>query len=132
MNFFIALFMVVLVFGGCTSASKHRSAVQDESADRLTVGTVQREIHIGMSFFDPDGKQTDSGSSSEQIIKNRDGSFTLLFIHHNKGNYDDSTFNMHRGLTEIKYNTGEKSFNGFYFNDPHRKTHGELKFRKIS
>jgi len=34
------------------SASQHRSAVQDESTDRLTVGTVQREIRVGMSAAD--------------------------------------------------------------------------------
>jgi len=30
------------------SAPSHRQAVQDDSGDRLTVGTVQREISIGM------------------------------------------------------------------------------------
>jgi outer membrane protein assembly factor BamE (lipoprotein component of BamABCDE complex) len=34
------------------SASQHRSAVQDNSSDRLTVGTVQREIRVGMSGAD--------------------------------------------------------------------------------
>ena len=36
---------------GC-SASQHRSEVQDSSADRVTVGVVQREIRIGMSGAD--------------------------------------------------------------------------------
>jgi outer membrane protein assembly factor BamE (lipoprotein component of BamABCDE complex) len=31
------------------SAGQHKAAVQDDSADRLTVGTVQREIRVGMS-----------------------------------------------------------------------------------
>lgn len=52
MRLLIGLFAVVLVLSGCTSASKHRAAVQDESADRLTVGTVQKEIQIGMSGAD--------------------------------------------------------------------------------
>lgn len=36
---------------GC-SASQHRDEVQDTSTDRVTVGTVQREIRIGMSGAD--------------------------------------------------------------------------------
>ena len=36
---------------GCTAPS-HRQAVQDDSGDRLTVGTVQREIAIGMPASD--------------------------------------------------------------------------------
>ncbi len=35
----------------CT-APAHRQAVQDDSADRLTVGTVQREIFIGMPNYE--------------------------------------------------------------------------------
>lgn len=31
------------------SASQHRQAVQDDTGDRLTVGTVQKEIRVGMS-----------------------------------------------------------------------------------
>lgn len=34
------------------SAAQHREAVQDNSADRLTVGTVQKEIRVGMSGAD--------------------------------------------------------------------------------
>lgn len=34
---------------GCETADMHRAAVQDDSADRVTVGTVQKEIHVGMS-----------------------------------------------------------------------------------
>lgn len=37
-----------LLIGGCMSAGEHRSDVRDESTDRLTVGTVQREIRVGM------------------------------------------------------------------------------------
>ena len=33
---------------GC-SATQHRADVQDDSAERLTVGTVQRESRVGMS-----------------------------------------------------------------------------------
>jgi outer membrane protein assembly factor BamE (lipoprotein component of BamABCDE complex) len=34
---------------GCMSAADHRAAVQDDSGQRITVGTVQREIRVGMS-----------------------------------------------------------------------------------
>jgi outer membrane protein assembly factor BamE (lipoprotein component of BamABCDE complex) len=37
-----------LACAGCQSAGQHRADVRDESTDRLTVGTVQREIHVGM------------------------------------------------------------------------------------
>lgn len=30
-------------------ATQHRAAVQDDSHDRIAVGTVQKEIHVGMS-----------------------------------------------------------------------------------
>ena len=42
---------VLALVGACT-ATAHRQAVQDDSADRLTVGTVQREISIGMPASD--------------------------------------------------------------------------------
>lgn len=34
---------------GCMSASEHRADVANPVADRVTVGTVQREIRVGMS-----------------------------------------------------------------------------------
>lgn len=40
----------VLLLAGCMSASEHRAAVQEDPAgERLTVGTVQKEIRVGMS-----------------------------------------------------------------------------------
>ena len=47
----LILFLITTI-SGCMSASQHRSAVQDNSSDRLTVGTVQREIRVGMSGAD--------------------------------------------------------------------------------
>jgi outer membrane protein assembly factor BamE (lipoprotein component of BamABCDE complex) len=41
-----------LVLTGCISAKTHRDDVQNPSGDRLTVGTVQKEIRIGMSGAD--------------------------------------------------------------------------------
>ena len=34
---------------GCQSAADHRAAVQEPAGDELTVGTVQKEIRVGMS-----------------------------------------------------------------------------------
>ena len=42
------LFVIILIVGGCAPASYHRGQLRDDSGDRLTVGTVQREIKIGM------------------------------------------------------------------------------------
>lgn len=41
--------LLLLLLAGCMSASQHRAQVKDEAGDRLTVGTVQREIRVGMS-----------------------------------------------------------------------------------
>lgn len=45
---FVAL-AAILALAGCQSAASHRSDVSDTSGDRLTVGSVQRDIEIGMS-----------------------------------------------------------------------------------
>ena len=34
---------------GCQSAAVHKAEVQDNATDRVTVGTVQKEIRVGMS-----------------------------------------------------------------------------------
>ena len=49
MNKIIAIAMSAALMTGCTSAATHRADVQDDSMDRVTVGTVQKEIYIGMS-----------------------------------------------------------------------------------
>lgn len=38
-----------LALAGCQSAAQHRQDVQDTSGEKMTVGTVQREIRVGMS-----------------------------------------------------------------------------------
>ncbi len=44
------LFLIVLITSvGCASANVHRKNVQDDTGDRLTVGTVQRNIKVGMT-----------------------------------------------------------------------------------
>lgn len=45
----IGIVLLPTVLAGCMSASDHRRAVQDDTGDRLTVGTVQKEIRVGMS-----------------------------------------------------------------------------------
>lgn len=43
-------FFLIAFLGGCISASQHASDVQKGlDGDKLTVGTVQREIRVGMS-----------------------------------------------------------------------------------
>jgi outer membrane protein assembly factor BamE (lipoprotein component of BamABCDE complex) len=49
MKTLFALAAIGLVTAGCTSATQHRAEVQDDSQERVTVGTVQREIYVGMS-----------------------------------------------------------------------------------
>jgi outer membrane protein assembly factor BamE (lipoprotein component of BamABCDE complex) len=44
--------MAVSLLSGCMTAVQHKEAVQDDSADRMTVGKVQREIRVGMSGAD--------------------------------------------------------------------------------
>jgi len=43
-----SILLSAVLLAGCASASHQRQQVQDDSGDRLTVGTVQRQIGIGM------------------------------------------------------------------------------------
>lgn len=53
MKLFVILSPLVLVIlTGCQTAAQHRSAVQNEEGDRVSVGKVQREIRVGMSSAD--------------------------------------------------------------------------------
>jgi len=45
----VAAIIVTAALGSGCSASQHRADVQDTSSDRVTVGTVQKEIRVGMS-----------------------------------------------------------------------------------
>ncbi len=49
---FALLSICSLLLTGCNSAVYHRADVQDNSTDRVTVGTVQKEICVGMSSAD--------------------------------------------------------------------------------
>lgn len=44
-----AVVIAAMLLAGCVPASQHVREVRAEDADRLTVGTVQREIRVGMS-----------------------------------------------------------------------------------
>jgi outer membrane protein assembly factor BamE (lipoprotein component of BamABCDE complex) len=48
----IILFIATFSLTGCMSAADHRADVQDRSGDKMTVGTVQKEVRIGMSGAD--------------------------------------------------------------------------------
>jgi len=48
----IGVVLIPVILMGCASAGDHRRAVQDDTGDRLTVGTVQKEIRVGMSGAD--------------------------------------------------------------------------------
>ena len=45
----LILLIAVLNLSGCMMAQHHRSSVRDDEGDRMTVGTVQKEIRVGMS-----------------------------------------------------------------------------------
>ena len=45
----IIVVLLPIFLAGCASAGDHRREVQDDTGDRLTVGTVQKEIRVGMS-----------------------------------------------------------------------------------
>ncbi len=44
-----AALISLLALSGCIGAQSHRQAVRDDSVNKLTAGTVQREIRVGMS-----------------------------------------------------------------------------------
>jgi outer membrane protein assembly factor BamE (lipoprotein component of BamABCDE complex) len=46
------LTFALLASAGCMAAKQHRGDVRDDSGDKLTVGTVQKEIKVGMSSAD--------------------------------------------------------------------------------
>ncbi len=49
---FALAFLTVFLLAGCKTAAQHKAEVQDDSADRMTVGKVQKEIRVGMSGAD--------------------------------------------------------------------------------
>jgi len=45
----LSVIVAAIVLSGCVNAAQHRQAVRDDSSNQLTVGTVQKEIRVGMS-----------------------------------------------------------------------------------
>lgn len=45
----ISALIVTATCAGCVNAVQHRQNVRDDSMNKLTVGTVQKEIRVGMS-----------------------------------------------------------------------------------
>jgi outer membrane protein assembly factor BamE (lipoprotein component of BamABCDE complex) len=43
------MFTLGVILTACESARSHRESVQDTAGDRVSVGTVQRQIRVGMS-----------------------------------------------------------------------------------
>lgn len=52
MKYFISIIAVCLSLAGCKTVGEHREAVEDTSSNKITVGTVQKEIRVGMSGAD--------------------------------------------------------------------------------
>ncbi|MBN1464100.1 MAG: hypothetical protein JW922_10600 [Paludibacteraceae bacterium] len=46
---YLVIGFVCLALVGCATAGTHRQRARDDEGDRITVGTVQRKISIGMS-----------------------------------------------------------------------------------
>ena len=44
----IVFLATTLTLGGCMTAAQHRAMIYDSESDRLTLGTVQRKVKIGM------------------------------------------------------------------------------------
>ena len=90
-----SLVAVMAMGSGCVNAATHRAAVQDDSADRLSIAKVQREIRIGMSSSDvvsilgsPNMVTTDSERretwvydkvATERVYSNSSGGLSLIF-----------------------------------------------------
>ena len=52
LHFGLTVCLLAFNVSGCMTAAEHRAAVQDEGSQQLTVGTVQREIRVGMPASD--------------------------------------------------------------------------------
>jgi hypothetical protein len=75
------------------------------------------------------GLQTSSSISHlNNIEKNEDGSFTLIYLHSNDPEPLQNKFiyDKHTGTTVLKYNPFTNELNGYYYNYE-RASHGEIK-----
>jgi outer membrane protein assembly factor BamE (lipoprotein component of BamABCDE complex) len=64
----LALIPLLATLGACESARDHRAAVRDDAGERVTVGTVQREIRVGMS-----GAEVAQALGSPNVVTSDDG-----------------------------------------------------------
>ena len=48
-NRMLLILPVLFLASGCQTTAFHRAQVQDNTNDRISVGTVQKEVRIGMS-----------------------------------------------------------------------------------
>lgn len=92
----LSLIALACIQAACMNLTKHKAAVQDDSSDRITVGTVQREIRVGMSSADvvqvlgaPNMVTTDSKRretwvydkvATDQVYSNSGGGFSLILL----------------------------------------------------
>jgi hypothetical protein len=51
-GFAVLVCSLAVIGSGCTSAPEHRAAVQNKAGDGLSVGTIQKDVRIGMSGAD--------------------------------------------------------------------------------
>ncbi len=52
MRILVILIVAIVTLNGCVTAERHAADVQGQNSQNLTVGTVQKEIKIGMSGAD--------------------------------------------------------------------------------
>lgn len=52
MRKYLPIIAMLLALSGCVSAQQHRADVANQDTDRISAGTVQREIRVGMSGAD--------------------------------------------------------------------------------
>ncbi len=62
-HYFNRTLMAFLFLSGCASAGDHRREVSPLEGDRLTVGTVQKEVRVGMS-----GAEVASSLGSPNVV----------------------------------------------------------------
>lgn len=91
-----AIFLLTGIFSGCMSAAEHRNQVSADNDERVTVGTVQREIKVGMPastvaevLGSPNVVTTDEQRrevwiydkiSTEKVISENRGGATLILL----------------------------------------------------
>ena len=119
----LIVFIPALILTGCATASSHRKQVESDEDERITVGTVQREIRIGMSAAEvievlgsPNVVTTDEERrevwvydkiSSDVVYSKSEGYATLLLIGRSRSSGAESK--SQRTLTIIiKYDEDNK------------------------